>query len=407
MSRAATVQCPLGEKCPYKKGGKIPNHKTTSRTYRDHLAMSQGKMTMPGASSATDPSSDLDWKQSSVWNRKGRVSKQQWEADMREKAEVIKTVASDGIESVVLDRDKLDAFTSFIKSGYNYSLRNKILLAIQKPGSTMFRTKRQWEKMGYTVRADAKAATLLRPNIVKTNEIEKDAKGNPILDKDGNPKNKTIVLGYSAYEKVMGDKDLDPLGKEPPQHPLQEHFDRYKSRDDIEDSVPLREDLMSVAEQMGVSIEMKSPEDDRNILDGAAGYATKKDGKHVIVLSDAIADHAKTSTLAHELGHVLSGHLDGDSRNYGKRHDRGNMEFEAELFAYAVSREYGQDIGEGSFPYLKGWSNGSDEQKEQIENAVESSVNALSRYYEHLEKAVNGKSQVEEINDLYGGKYSR
>jgi hypothetical protein len=99
-------------------------------------------------------------------------------------------------------------------------------------------------------------------------------------------------------------------------------------------------------------------------LQGAAGYRRRHARLHYpnakrIVVDSRLGPAQKASTIAHELGHVHCGHVDGDYAAY-HRH-RGRMESEVEAVAYLVTwaKVATKMQADSSSPgYIAKWSNG-------------------------------------------------
>ena len=146
---------------------------------------------------------------------------------------------------------------------------------------------------------------------------------------------------------------------------------------------------------MGIPVQMETPETDPSLTPDTGGYAQKtSDGGYRIVLNSSVKEHSQTYTMAHEMAHVLCGHLDSsEKRNYGLHDERGSIEVEAETVAYAISRDYGLETGNRAFAYLAGWSQG-DENK--ISETMGNVSKGLRSYYEKLEKSVTGTNRNEE-----------
>lgn len=403
--------CPLGEKCPnYKKGSsKIPQHDPNRMTYKMHKDISEGKMNVPVDQStghtAIDwiPEADLQQSDNSsaVIAPDGSVSFAKMSFNPKDKESVANYISEmnaeieAGIDTIVSDPEKMAEYLSFAAKGYGYSFRNTMLIALQKPtGGNVFKTAKQWEAEGYKIASGASGARVYRPNTFTI--YKKDEDGKYILDENG----KRIIegignRGYSIYS-VFGDRDLDASVKQPPEHPLVSHMNRYQNDTSIKDNTAMKEDLETVAQEHGIEIEYLTKDNDPSIAGGASGY-TRKDpesGKVKIVLSSDIAPHAQTTTLAHELGHVFAGHHE-DDRDYKDLHQRSDMETEAEVFAYAVAKEYGLDVGEGTFAYLKSWKRKDGEEKKQVERSFAKVTAAMETYFSSLEKSVTGTNQNE------------
>lgn len=309
-----------------------------------------------------------------------------------DRVEAMQAELIEGMTNLAVDKEQFNAYIDFARSGYNYSFRNQVLLAMQKPGGSNFKTYKQWSALGYQVQKGSESASILRPVIRKEDREDKD--GNVIIGDDGKPMKQERLVGYASYG-VFSENDLDPSVKEPPTHPLNDHIRRYRHSEDISDNQAMREDLTRVAESMGIPVQMETPETDPSLTPDTGGYAQKTaDGGYRIVLNSSVKEHSQTYTMAHEMAHVLCGHLDSsETRNYGLHDERGSIEVEAETVAYAISRDYGLETGNRAFAYLAGWSQG-DENK--ISETMGNVSKGLRSYYEKLEKSVTGTNRNEE-----------
>ena len=306
-----------------------------------------------------------------------------------------------GIEELAIDEDKFKEHIDFMRSGYSYSYKNQLLLRLQgKQG--VCRTFKQWKKEGYQVKKGSKGASLFRPSMVWVEK--KDKNGNVILDKNGKPEKEPKFTGkYVVYGGVFSQNDLDDSVKEYPKNPLVSYLDEYMQRDDITYNQAMDDHLRMVAKDMNIPITQKNPNEDRTLSSGAYAYARKTSQGYEIVLSSEGKPHALTYNLAHEMGHILCGHLDKeeDSRNYHDRNDRSEQETEAEMVAYAIARDYGLDTDNSAFAYLKSWTMKPDRShdNEKIEKALSKVSKGLNKYYSSLEKVVTGKNESEIRNN--------
>lgn len=307
----------------------------------------------------------------------------------KERNHAIQNELIEGMQNLVIDEKEFANHIDFVRSNYNYSFRNQLLLNLQKPDGTVFKTYKQWQALGYQVARGKKQAFALRPYF----KDKLDENGNPVLDKNGKPAK--VLSNYGHYGKIFSDKDLDSSVKEPPKNPLTHHFNRYMERDDIDDVAAMREDLTKVAEKMGIPVESKSRNDDPLLSSGAGGYAQRTPNGYRIVISDDVQPHAATHVLSHEMAHILCGHLDrgiyspGEKSNFKTPSER---EVEAETMAYAISRDYGLDTDNFAFSYLHGWA---DNDPKKIENAMGNVSRGLKKYYTELETIVTGTNRGE------------
>ena len=387
-------RCPLGDNCPG-SGWHIPN----SGTLRMHEQRANGNggdtsgaLAETASRDFSSTSQDESPNSSALVSEDGETLSFNHIKDAKERSQALQEELTEGMANLTVDQKNYDDYIDFIKKRYNYSFRNQILLKIQKPNGDDFKTYKQWAALGYQVKAGSKSAYVLRPNLIPKEKTDKD--GKPILDKDGKPKRDTVLVGYTSYG-VFSDKDLDESVKAPPKNPIQEHYDRYMHDDSISDVQALREDIEKVAKSIGATIKVVDKDSDPTLSGGASGYATRSDdgrGYDIIISSDS-SDHAQTATMAHEIGHIMCGHLEDDEkRNYGKHEHRGQMEVEAESIAYALGKDYGLEMGTRSFAYLKSWA-GDDPKK--IEKAMNGVSKGMSKYYGALEKIITGTNKNE------------
>lgn len=421
------VPCPLGTDCPYAKGNKIPNHYTTSATYKLHMSfVDQAKKT--GASAADIAKDFMDKKQANIdKNNNYKVSEKtgarvypdgsvsfmgigkgkKWREASKEINAAMSQELKSKVRNIVLDKDELLHYVSFVMNNYQLSHNNQLLIQLQNKSGNVFHTSAQWEAMGYKVQPGARQAMVRRPLFGKRDAL--DDKGHPKKDRDGEPIKESYLIGYSFYG-VFSDRDLDSTVKELPQHPLVKHFEANKHRTDITAPVALSQDITQVATQLGIDIRYVDKNEYSTIAGGAAGFCRNEGDKKVIYIDKTMADHAQSSTLAHEMGHILSGHLDDtEDRTYSTNYHRGEMEAEAEIFAYALTKDYDFDISEKTAEYLYSW--GSKANEEMIDKALEKTGKAMSTYYETLDLLVNSghtaKDAIDQANEKVKENYSK
>lgn len=410
MARKA-VPCPLGTDCPYTKDGKTPKHFTDKKTYVLHKQLSD-RSKQSGTSAAEivkefynteelKPSqiSDAKIREDGTISFKGLSGKDRKETSRNINAAMREEIKQ-GVKNFFVDQEKLDNFMHFAMSNYNYSYNNRILISLQKKKGSVFRTPTQWEEEGYKLdygrRGGIQGASVRMPLFKKVGVLDADTR-QPVLDEDGKNVHRDVLIGYKFY-KVYSEYDLDDSHKEPPKHPLVEHFEKNKKRTDVEAPEALREDLNNVAKHLGVKVNYADSGSDSTLASGASGYITQRDGEYVITIDGSIAQQAQITTFAHEFGHLLRGHVSDDSEQDYRKH-RGQMEAEAELFSYALTQKYGFDNSDASFNYLKFWSEDNDE---LLDSALDNASDALSKYCAILEKTISGTNQNEELARIRG-----
>ena len=310
----------------------------------------------------------------------------------RDRVKAMQEEIQAGLEQVTSSEEDYKNYLEYARTGKRYSFNNNLLILQQKgKNNRNCHTYKQWAAMGYQVKKGAKSASILRPLMKKQEKLDKD--GNVVLDDNGKPITHNKVVGYTSYN-VFAEGDLDYSVKRPPADPIAEHYMRHKMNPDVEDSQALRQDLTAVAEQLGISCDYRNGTTDQKLNSDVGGYATRgENGEYSVVINTEFPPHAQTATLAHELGHVLCGHIDDvDRKKKRTLDDARQQEVEAESVSYNLCKQYGLDKGLASFAYIKGWA--SDDPK-RVEKALSNVEKALSKYNGALEKHLTGTNEEE------------
>ncbi|MDP3890274.1 ImmA/IrrE family metallo-endopeptidase, partial [Nocardioides sp.] len=244
------------------------------------------------------------------------------------------------VESGQLDR-WVDAMAS---NGLNrWSANNRLLATVQilQRGESLeglhMMGFRQWDKFNRKVSKGAKAVWILAP--VTRKVVEED--------EDGTKTEKRRVVGFKSVPVFnVSDTHGDPL----PESPV---------RPAPGEATPgTLEGLRDRVGQAGYTYEeTEIPGCRPETGDGTLGYTDPQSKR--IVVDSRLSNAQKASTIAHELGHVHCGHVDGDYSEYRKH--RGRMETEAELTAAIVMRTRGatrEQADSFSPGYIASWSKG-------------------------------------------------
>lgn len=235
----------------------------------------------------------------------------------------------------------LDAMAS---NGLNrWSANNRLLAVMQlyqrgEPLENMHLMGfRQWAQFDRTVNKGAKAVWILAPITRRFTRIGDDGEESEVRR----------VIGFKGIPVFnIGDTRGKPL----PEAPLGVA---------IGEATPgTLEGLQERVGRAGYSYsEVEIPGCQPATGKGTLGF-TEPSTKRIVVDS-RLSPAMKSSTLAHELGHVHCGHVDAAPGEY-RRH-RGRMETEAEMTAYLVNRSRGMSrdqVDAFSPGYIAGWSKG-------------------------------------------------
>ncbi|WP_324653744.1 ImmA/IrrE family metallo-endopeptidase [Georgenia sp. H159] len=262
--------------------------------------------------------------------------------DERVKAMVadLETAVAAIVESGQLHR-WLDAMASNGLS--RWSANNRILATVQmlQRGESLeglhMMGFRQWQKYNRQVTRGARAVWILAP-VTRKILVEND---------DGT---RTPVQRLVGFKSVSVFNISDTAGEDLPGPPVRP-APGEATRGTLEG---LRE---RVAKAGYTYEESQIPGCRPDTGEGALGYTDP--GTKRIVVDSRLGSAQKAAVIAHELGHVHCGHVDGDYAEY-QRH-RGQMETEAEMTSYLVSRSRGmtRDQVEAFSPgYIAHWSQG-------------------------------------------------
>lgn len=281
-----------------------------------------------------------------------------------------------GIEALASDEGWIKGLNTMSKFN-NYSFNNQVLIWIQKSDATRVAGFNTWKAVGRNVIKGEKALTVLAP--VTRTFSEKDDAGNPVLDEDGKPKRHSAVVGFTAVptfdiSQTEGDPlpDLQPnLTETPPEG--------------------LIDDLEAAIKAEGWEVSYGNTGDPER-----KGYTTVG-GK--VVISEDLSPASRAKTLAHELGHIKMGHLERMGEYHtGAGGCRGEMEVEAESFAYVMSRMNGMstDLSQNTSRYLNSWSG-----KGKVdEEGLKSTAAALKKSGENIRKAVVSTTEAHSFRNI-------
>lgn len=234
------------------------------------------------------------------------------------------------IEDAVAELTTSDAWENFVKFGRanlsRLTLNNALLIWSQKRDARIVWGKKQWDKQGVQINADAKPLRYFAPSGFY---ILKDAQGNQILDKNGNPQKRMffrVVTGYDISDTDAPTPDLNVMveleGDEMMEHLASlEHF----------------------AFSLGYFVKYVPN------TDGAHGWVDEVN--HDIVINKNLGGNALVRTLVHELAHAYG------NVNYTD-YSREEAEVIVESATVMALGLIGYDVSEASVPYITSWSNG-------------------------------------------------
>lgn len=301
----------------------------------------------------------------------------------KDRQEVLKTLTEQLEKSIqdFMESEKYKAFLSSMAKFHNYSLNNQILIAVQKPDSTLCAGYTTWQKQNRYVKKGEKGIRIICPSPYKK-EYLKDVidktTGKPELLPDGRTKQE-IVQKVIPFFKVGYVYDISQTEGQP----LPEVTHRLKGDLDS-DLKRLKEALLEVSP---VPVAFQPVEGSAN------GFYSPAAGE--IVVDSTLSEKQSLKTLIHETAHAILHNPETAS----SQSTRETKEVEAESVAYVVCQYFGLDTSDYSFGYIAGWSSGkgTPELKASLENIRNTSNEIISNVEQILTKKETLEQTVSQV----------
>ena len=252
---------------------------------------------------------------------------------------------TDRLEQGVKDLFTSEKYTEYLKTMsqfHNYSFNNTLLIATQKPESTLVAGLATWnKKFNRRVKRGEKGIKIIAPAPIREKEeVEKfdPATNEPVLRPDGQPETEEV-------EHII------------PRFRVATVFDISQTYGD-----PLPEldtpELMGSVENFDIfmeAIRMVSPAPMRyaEIEGDSRGYYSSANKE--IVIQEGMSEKQTMKTAVHEVTHAMC-HDRDVMEELGEKKNRMTKEVEAESVAFTVCSFFNLDVSDYSFPYIAGWS---------------------------------------------------
>lgn len=292
-----------------------------------------------------------------------------------------------GVEEVFTSQ-KFKDYLKFYSSFYHYSIRNTILIFLQKPDAQLVAGYESWKKKGRQVRYGEKGIQIFCPvnYYVKLEVIKRDKNGNPVLDENGDPvkeirkeQAKTFRVGY-VYDISQTD------GKDPPELASELHGEarNYES---------IMAGIRHAAAPFSVSFE------DVPFAKGYCDFAQQK-----IVIKQGMSEMQSVKTALHELAH--------SKLHESREESRETREIEAESVAYMIADHFGLDTSDYSFPYIASWGHSLKPEElleiiSGISNAAKTILYSLEEYqaledpsHAAPQKIISEQEQLDKLDSI-------
>lgn len=301
----------------------------------------------------------------------------------KDRQEVLKALTEQLEKSIqdFMESEKYKTFLSSMAKFHNYSLNNQILIAVQKPDSTLCAGYTTWQKQNRYVKKGEKGIRIICPSPYKK-EYLKDVidktTGKPELLSDGRTKQE-IVQKVIPFFKVGYVYDISQTEGQP----LPEIADILEG--DLDEGLKSLKEAMLQASPVPVCFQP---------IDGETnGFYSPAAGE--IVVDSTLSEKQSLKTLIHETAHALLHNPEASS----SQPTRETKEVEAESVAYVVCQYFGLDTSDYSFGYIAGWSSGkgTPELKASLENIRNTSNEIISNVEQILTKEETLEQTVSQI----------
>ena len=304
-----------------------------------------------------------------------------------EKLEEITARLEQGILEL-FDSERFKEYLRVMSKFHDYSLRNTILIAMQKPDAVHVAGFRAWKtKFGRTVKKGETGIRILAPTPKKImQEQEKlDPKTKlPIIGEDGKPVKEEKEIVIPRYKIVSVFDVSQTEGKELPDIAVNE----------LTGSVERYEDFFAALKAVS-----PFPITFAAIPGRSHGYCDCM--SQCIVVDEGMSELQTLKTTIHEIAHAKLHDTNAEGQTEKQaRVDRQTREVQAESVAYTVCQHYGLDTSEYSFGYIVSWSSGRtlselNSSLEVIHHAAAEIISGIDRWFAELRQEKETGEQLE------------
>lgn len=303
-----------------------------------------------------------------------------------EKMKEITDRLEQGIQEL-FDSDRYKEYLKVMSKFHNYSFYNTLLIAIQKPDTTLIAGYNSWKSMfGRQVVKGAKGIKVIAPSPYKVKkEVDKiDPKTQkPVTDKNGKIIKEQMEITVPTFKVVSVFDVSQTEGKELPSFGI----------DELTGNVQQYADFYKATEQAS-----PVPISFEDIAGGAKGYYHQEEKR--IAINEGMSELQNLKTLIHEIAHAKLHDIDlnASTEKQADRPDRRTREVQAESVAYAVCQYYGLDTSDYSFGYVAGWSSG--QEMSELKASLETIRNTASGLIKDIDKNFAELTQSKEQTQI-------
>ena len=289
----------------------------------------------------------------------------------------------------LFDSERYREYLKVMSKFHNYSFRNTVLIAMQKPDASLVAGFSAWKNnFERNVMKGQKGIKIIAPSPYKIKqEMQKidPHTQKPVIGKDGKPVTEEKEITIPAYKVVTVFDVSQTEGKELPDIAV----------DELTGDVESYKDFFAALEKTSpVPIAFEK------IEGGSHGYYHLADKR--IALNEGMSELQTLKTAIHEIAHAKLHDIDLNAPKDGQpRVDRNTREVEAESVAYTVCQHYGLDTSDYSFGYVAGWSSGRElaelkSSLETIRSAAAEIINSIDGHIAEIQKTQDKEQTAEQ-----------
>lgn len=263
--------------------------------------------------------------------------------DQRQQIKELTDQLEQGIRSY-MESDRYKDYLTVMGRFTNYSIRNTILIAMQRPDATMVAGYTAWQKnFGRQVNRGEHAIKILAPMTYKKTK-ERDmldpVTNQPMIDESGRIMKEEVEVTVPGFRVTNVFDVAQTSGR-----PLPTLVD-----DLVGDVRGFRDFMEAVRRISPVPIAFEE-------MEGKDGYYHQVEKR--IAINDDLSERQAMAAVIHELAHAKIHALDPENlRESAKARgkDTRTMEVEAESVSFVVNSRLGIDTSANSFGYVASWS---------------------------------------------------
>lgn len=286
-----------------------------------------------------------------------------------------------------------EMYTEYLKTMsqfHNYSFNNTLLIAMQKPDSTLVAGYQAWQKkFKRQVKKGEKGIQIIAPAPIREKEeIEKfDPETNePILRPDGQPETEEVVHIIPRFRIATVFDVSQTYGEPLPELETPELMGNVENYEVF---------MQALREISPVPIRFDE------IESGAKGYYSTVNKETVI--QRGMSEMQTMKTGIHETTHAKL-HDREIMEELGEKKNQMTREVEAESVAYTVCQYFGLDTSDYSFPYIAGWSSSVDmkELRASMDTIRKTAGEMIDGMTEVMQQLMREQPEKEELEETVG-----